>query len=454
MKFDFPLWRRILVLAGPLILSMTAHMLMQFIDGLFLARHSEEAIAAIGPASMAAFCIGSLVFGAVGYTSVLTAHYFGAKQFNQIGPAIWQGIRLSVLAGAFSAALGVAGIPIFALVGHSPLVQRYESQYFLIISAGMAFSFLGTAISGFFTGRGKTLTVMIIQLSAVGLNTLLAYGLIFGRLGLPALGVAGAAVATVTAQALSAGLFVVCFLRREYRGEFQTWAGRRWNGEMMVRLVRFGLPNGFRFFAEIAAWSFFLFFVGRIGTTELAATSIAWRINGVAFFPIIGLSEAVRILVGQAQGRKEPQESAHVTWQGLMLSELWMLATAALFVLFPRGWYAIFLGDAGYTPAVTELGVVLLRFVAAYCLLDAANIVVCGSLVAAGDTRWTFWASLAAHGVFIGSLFLADALKLGLYPEWAFATIFVMALALVWMLRFRTNRWKYIPVIRAEVGEP
>jgi MATE family multidrug resistance protein len=216
---------------------------------------------------------------------------------------------------------------------------------------------------------------------------------------------------------------------------------------MMWRLIKFGLPNGFRFFAEIAAWTIFLFFIGRIGASELAATSISWRINGVAFFPIIGLSEAVRILVGQAQGRNETDESAHVTWQGLILAELWMIATAVLFLLFPHAWYQLFQGSTAGSPLIAEHGVVLLRFIAAYCLLDAANIVVCGALVAAGDTRWTFRASLLAHGIFAASLCVADYLKLGLYTEWYFATVFVMLIALVWIVRFRSGRWKHIRVI-------
>ena len=448
MKPDLLLWRRILVLAGPLILSMTANMVMQFIDGLFLARYSAEAVAAIGPAGMASFCMGSLVSGAVGYTCVLTAQYYGAKQWTRIGSAVWQGLRLSAVAGLFSAGLGLLGRPVFAWIGHAPLVQSYEAQYFAIISSGMVASFVGTALSGFFTGRGKMLTVMNIQFGSVVLNTVLAYGLVFGKLGLPEWGVAGAAVATVSAQLLSAVAFVVAFLSKGNRVAFHTWQGRRWDGEMMARLLRFGLPNGFRFFTEIAGWSCFLVFVGRIGTTELAATSIAWRINGVAFFPIVGLSEAVRVFVGQAQGRNDPDYSAHVTWQGMLLAEIWMVGTAALFLLFPRQWYAFFLGTGPSAAAVTQLGVVLLRYVAAYCLLDAVNILVCGALVAAGDTRWTLWASVTAYSLFTATLFAADRWRLGLHTEWWIATVFVMVLAGVWLLRFFSGRWKHIRVIQ------
>jgi MATE family multidrug resistance protein len=447
MRPDLLVWRKILMLAGPLILSMTANMVMQFIDGLFLARYSAEAVAAIGPAAMASFCIGSLVSGAVSYTCVLTAQYYGAAQWTRIGSAVWQGLRLSLVAGLLSAGLGLLGRPVFAWIGHAPQVQAYEVQYFAIISFGMGASFVGTALSGFFAGRGKMLTVMNIQFGAVVLNTVLAYGLVFGKLGLPEWGVAGAALATVVAQVFSAAVFLVAFLGKGNRLTFHTWQGRKRDGEMMARLLRFGLPNGFRFFMEICAWTSFLFFVGRIGTTELAATSIAWRINGVAFFPIVGLSEAVRVFVGQAQGRNDPHYSAHVTWQGLLLAEVWMVGTAALFILFPSEWYALFMGTEPGSEAVTKMGVVLLRYVAAYCLLDGVNILVCGALVAAGDTRWTLWVSVLSYGFFTAALFAADRWQLGLHVEWCMATVFVMVLALVWLGRFFSGRWRNIRVI-------
>lgn len=452
MKPDWMLWRRILALAGPLILSMTANMLMQFIDGLFVARYSAEAVAAMGPAWMASFSLGSLLTGAVGYTCVLTAHYHGAGQFARIGPAVWQGLRLSVFAGLVTAAAGWLGKPMFAWIGHTPQVQAYEARYFAIISYGMAGSFISTTLSGFFAGRGRMWTVMNVQVAAVALNTVLAYGLVFGRLGLPEWGLEGAAVATVTAQGCSAVAFLVLFLGKENREKFHTWQGRHRNDEMMARLLKFGIPSGFRLFLEIASWSWFLFVVGRIGTTELAATTIAWRINGVAFFPIVGLSEAVRVLVGQSQGRNDPQTSAHVTWQGLLLAQVWMVGTAALFLIFPRGWFGLFMGTAPDAAPVTEIGVVLLRYVAAYCLLDAVNILVCGALVAAGDTRWTLGASVIAFGIFAVMLWAADHWCWGLHAEWWIATLFVLVLAGVWLARFFSGRWKSIRVIEAFPG--
>ncbi len=446
---DFAVCRELLRLAVPLILSMTGVMLMQFVDGLFLARYSAEAVAAVGPASMAAFCLGSLVTGAVGYTSTLTAHYVGAGRPREIGAVIWQGIWLSLVFGVLAALLPLGTRPFFAWVGHTPEVQRCEVTYVNIVSLGMWASFLSSAIAGFFTGRGVTRVVMAAFLTGHAVNIALAYLLIFGRAGCPRLGIAGAAIASTSAQILTALIFLVLFALPRHHAPFGIWEGRRWNIDMLRRLLRFGLPNGVRFSLEIVAWTAFLFFIGRIGTLELASTSIAWRINGLAFFPVVGFSEALRILIGQALGRHEPDRAAHITWQGLLVSEAWMLLTAALFVLLPGPLFAFFQGEAA-DPAIATVGAVLLRFIAAYCLLDAVNYIVCGALVAAGDTRWTFGASLVAHGLFIAALCAADRADVGLYGQWAMATVFVMLIATVWLLRFHSGAWRKIRVIEPD----
>jgi MATE family multidrug resistance protein len=450
---DVAVCRRILRLALPLILSMTGVLLMQLCDGLFLSWYSADAIAAVGPASMAALILSSIVMGAAGYTSTLTAHYYGAGQYNQIGPAVWQGIYFALASGCLGAAMAPLGDVAFDLVGHAAQVREYEKTYFSIICYGMPISLVATALSGFFSGRGSNVTLMAIQLTGLGLNVVLDYGLIWGRWGLPGLGVAGAAWGTVIAQAVVSILLAGRFLRARHRQRYATWSARAYNQEMMRRLVRFGLPGGLRFSTEVAAWTVFLVFVGRIGTMELAATSIAWRINGAAFFPIIGLSEAIRALVGQAQGRNAPDESVRITVQGLLIAEAWMVAMAIVFVLLPRPLYALFQTAGGEGAAafatVADLGVVLLRFVAVYCLLDAFNIVLVGMLQAAGDTRWTLWLSLLAHGLFLAALVVCDGLRLGLYAEWTVATVFVMAVAFIWLWRFLTGGWRHIRVIES-----
>jgi MATE family multidrug resistance protein len=447
----------VLRLAVPLILSMTGYMLMQFIDGILLAWHSAAAVAALGPAGMAAYVLGSTFTGAVGYTSTLVAQYTGADRAGRIGTAVWQGIYLALASGLLVAACGPLGHWLFGVVGHPAAVRACEAQYFAIICYGTPLALLAAALSGFFSGRGDTRTLMGVQLGGLVVNAILAWALIFGRFGLPAWGMAGAAVATVTAQGAVALTLAVLFLHGRHQQAYATRSGWRLDREMLGRLLRFGLPGGLRLGVEILGWTLFLFFVGRLGTHELAATSIAWRINGLAFFPIIGVSEAIRVLVGQSQGRGDTGTSQRVTVQGTLVAEVWMLLAAALFLLAPRELFAWFQGS-GIDPEafgkLQETGVVLLRFVAIYCLMDAFNITVLGALMAAGDTRWTSGATGILYLAFVGGLVWIDHRRLGLYAEWSWATVFVLMLAVVWVWRFRSGAWKRIRVLEPDGGPP
>jgi MATE family multidrug resistance protein len=281
--------------------------------------------------------------------------------------------------------------------------------------------------------------------------------LIFGKGGMPRLGIAGAAWATVAASAVVAALFFCLFLRRRNRKDWATWQSQGFNGSLAWRLVRYGFPSGFRFSVEMLAWTVFVFFVGRISAMDLAATNIAWRINGIAFFPIVGFSQAIAILVGNAQGAGKPEISMKVTWRGLIISQAWMIIMAVVFIAFPRELLGLFnagaQGQSGGSAIIGETGVVLLRFVALYCLLDAFNYVFMGTLVAAGDTRWTLITSAGLHMVFIGALFIADQWRRTILTEWTIATAFVMVQSLFWLGRFLQGRWRTMQVIEPRVTE-
>ncbi len=444
----------ILRLAGPLILTMSSQMLMQFVDALFLSWYSADAVAAAIPAGMAGWLVICAFHGTAMYTSTIVAHYVGAHGFRRVSAALWQGIYFSLATGALVMAVSVVSVPLFRWVGHEEPIRELEATYFAIVCLGAPFTILVGTLSGFFTGRGDTRTIFFVQAASAGTNLLLDYLLIFGKAGLPRLGVSGAAVATVAGQALATLVLAALFLSPRMRREFETWKQRRLDRDLLRRLVRFGFPNGVRFAVEMLAWTAFLFFIGRIGTVELTATNIAWRINGFAFFPIIGLSQAVGIMVGNAQGRRDPALSVRITYKGLLMSEVWMLSAALLFVLFPRELYGLFYNPAAMSQAffadLVRFGAFLLRFVALYCLLDAFNIMILGSLQSAGDTRWTLVVSLTAHVLFFVALLVADTRKMGLYVEWGIATVFVMGQALVWLARFWSGRWKTIEVVERE----
>jgi len=447
----FGSYRQITLLSGPLILSHTSVMLMNIVDGLFLAHYAEESIAAIGPAGVLFWLFIGLFLGLTGYAGTFVAQYVGAGRPRRVGAAVWQALYVALAAGILIAAIGPLAGPLFDALGHDPAVAQLEAAYFRICCFGSIFFLASSALSGFFAGRHDNVVLMVVHFIAGIINALLDWLLIFGVAGFPEMGISGAAVASVAAHGVSTTLLALMFLHRSHRQQFGTWSDRSLDGPLFRRLCWYGFPNGVRMVVEIAAWAMFLVFVGRVSTSGLAASNIAWRLNGLAFFPLVGLAIALSMLVGQAQGAGRPDVSAAVTWRGLILAELWMLAAALLFVLVPRPLLAPFLSAERLGPEqaalLTEMGVILLRFVAAYCLLDGLNIVLMAVLQGAGDTRWTLLASGVMHGLFLAVLLVLDRLDAGLYRLWAAAMLFVMVLGLVWVWRFAGGAWRPMRVI-------
>lgn len=450
-----PTYRRILVLAAPLVLSSTGLMLMQVIDAIFLARYSKEALAASVTAGLAGWSACALFVGLAGYTSVFVAQYIGAGRPDRVGAAVWQGIWFSVVAGWLCAVIGLASTWLFRQAGHAASVWPLEAVYFRILCFGGIFSVLGCALSGFFSGRGDNLTLGLVQLAGLVVNALMSWLLIFGRWGCPELGAAGAAVGTVIGQAVvSLGLGVILLLPR-YGRSLGTWNFRlEWG--LLQRLLRYGLPTGVRMFIEITVWTLFTSFIGRLGAEPQAATGIVFRVNALAFFPLIGIGMAISTLVGQGQGMQRPDLGQQATWRGLLVSQVWMFGCAALFVLLPRPLLAVFHDQSGPDAAAwartVEMGVVLLRFVAAYCLVDAVNVVVVSALQGAGDTTWTLVASSLLYAVFLAVLWALQRGGAGLYALWTMAALFVLGLAVVMLARFHSGRWKEMTVVEPPVA--
>ncbi|NCC24198.1 MAG: MATE family efflux transporter [Deltaproteobacteria bacterium] len=442
---------RLLKLAGPLVLSFSTVALMQVVDALVLSRHSSEAVAAMGPSSMAVIVFQALLFGTAGYAGIFVAHSYGRGDFHGVRSSAWLGIHTAAVSGMLALALAWPLAQIFGLVGHSPQVADDEMVYFSICMAGSFFPVLGAALSGWLAGIGRTLTITWVTFVSFALNVVLTWVLVLGAWGFPRMGMAGAALGTVISQMVAAILFVALFARNE---GFADAEARRLQWREFRRFLLMALPMGLRISGEVVAWTVFLVIVGRLGTVELAASSIAFRINGLAFFPALGLGQAAGILIGHARGAGNDDEVPIITWQSLFVCEIWMLAMAVLFVTVPEPLMTIFAGTGPDSGQIVESGVLVLKFVAVYCLFDAANVMISYVLSATGDTGWIARAFALCTAVFMAVLWLVDQTMPSLTAEWILATGFVFATAALWMFRFQSGEWRRIKVLRAEEPRP
>ncbi len=453
-----------LSVGAPLMVSMGSTTLMQFTDRMFLGRHDVNELAASVPGGLTAFLLVAFFLGAASCVGVLVAQYHGACRPERVGPALWAGIWFSVASGLALVALAGTGGPLFELAGHPETVRGMEADYFRILTLGGGGVVLSTALSGYFSGLGRTVAVMAVNLLGAAANIPLDYALIFGAWGAPELGIRGAAIATVLGSVISCLLFGLLLLAPEAQKRHRLRTAWRLEPDMLARLMRVGAPAGVQFFLDIMAITGFSLLVGRMGLVELSATNIAFSINGLTYLPVIGLSIAVSVLVGRSQGQGRPDLARRATGNAVFLALCWMVPMGLIFVLAPGPLLDLFRSaaqEAGAAAAaaageptfaaIREMGVVLLRYVALYTLVDAVAIVYFGALKGAGDTRFVMLTMLAGSlGVLVlPTWYLVHNAIGGIHGPWLCLSAYVLFQAVCFGLRFRNGAWTKRRVIEA-----
>ncbi len=450
--------RELLVMAVPLILSTSAWSIQHFVDRMFLAWYSPQAVAAVMPAGLVSFALSTVFAGTAGYVSTFVAQYHGAGRMHRIGPSIWQGLYVSLVGGALLMASAALARPLFDLVGHEPGVREGEIAYFRIVSLGSLFPLAAGALSSFFSGRGENWPIAAVNGLATLVNCGLNWLLIFGNGGFPEMGIEGAAAATVAAGSVSFAAYAVLVFRRANDERYHTLRAWRLEPALFGRVLRFGVPSGVQFFLDTAGFTAFLLMLGRIGTTELAATTIAFNINTLAFMPMIGCGIAVSVLVGQYLGEDRPDLAERSAYSGFRVTMLYMGTIAAAYVLAPDLFLAPFAAraDAASFAAIGATVRVLLRFVALYSIFDTMTIIFSSAVKGAGDTRFVMVAigGLSICGLVVPSWIALIVLRANLMAGWIIVTFYISTLGLVFFLRFVSGRWRAMRVIEAGVLEP
>ncbi len=449
-------YRQVLRVSVPLVISMSSTMIMEFTDRVFLSNYSLEAIAAALPAGIAAFLFISFFLGTAQYLNVFVAQYVGSDRSQRLGAALWQGIYFSLLSGAALIGLSFFAEPLFALGGHPLEVQVLEAVYFKVLCLGSGILVIGTALSCFFSGRGQTRLVMLINMIGAVFNIPLDYALINGIWIFPEWGILGAAIATVMSWSLVTLVFALLVFTKNNDRAFNVLTHRALEADLFRRLMRYGMPSAIQFSLDVFAFTFFIFMVGRIGKFQLAATNMVLSINSLAFMPLMGFSLGTSTLVGQALGRNRVDEAIAATRATIHIVLVYIFLLFVLFLLFPQPLLALFRPQDA-TPesfyAISETGTLLLRFVSAYIFFDALYMVCIGVLKGAGDTRFIMWSiGILSLVAMILPLYIGvQIFGAGLYYAWSCATLFVFFLFVTSFWRYRRGKWKRARVIEQPV---
>jgi len=410
-------FRPMFALAMPVVLAELGWMAMGVVDTLMVGRLSPEAIGAVGIGSSLFMGIVIFAMGLLLGLDTLVSQAFGAGRVHECHRWLLHGIVLSLLVSTPATLILFGLARMLAGWGIDPRVLQLTQPYLEVVTWSVLPLLLYATFRRYLQGMGVVRPVMVALFVANIANVAINWMLIFGKLGAPAMGVRGAAWATVISRIVMAAYLLVVILLREHGrrpGLFETplRIERAW----MRRLVQLGFPAAAQITLEVGVFAAATALAGRLAPAALASHQIALNIAACSFMVPLGLSSAGAVRVGHAVGRRDAAGAERAGWTALLFGAGFMLCTAASFVLAPAILIGAFTSDAG----VLALGSSLLFVAAVFQLFDGIQGVATGVLRGLGDTRTPMFWNLFGHW-FVGLPFgytLCFVLGLGVLGLW------------------------------------
>lgn len=413
-------------LAWPLAAANLLQMLVHAIDVIFVARLGDEALAA---SALGVSIFGLLVWtmtGLVGAVAPLISAELGQRKHavREVRRSMRMALWLSVLVGVAAMGICMTGGWIMTVTGQPPATSARAMAFLMVLMWAMIPMIAASVLRIFVAALGRPQIGMVITLMALFVNALGNWTLVFGNLGLPALGLVGSALSSViTSLVMLLAYVVVIQTDRQFRRYhlFGNWWRPEWS--RFADLVRIGLPIGLTILAEAGLFTGAAFLMGRIGEAQLAGHTIALQVAALAFQVPFGVAQATTIRVGLAYGARDHRGIAVAGQAAMLLGIGFMVLTAAVIWAFPRLVLSIYVDvDAPHNAALVGFALQFLLVAAAFQLFDGAQVVAAGALRGLQDTRtpmfiaiggyWIagygaaitlgFWTPLAGLGVWIG----------------------------------------------------
>ncbi|MFQ5666541.1 MAG: MATE family efflux transporter [Candidatus Binatia bacterium] len=431
-------------LAWPVIVSLLLQSLVSLIDVLMVGRLGAAAVAAVGIGAQILSAVG-VVMAAVGTgTLALVARYVGAQQPHEAEDVLGQsitaafGLSLVVIAPVLAFAM-----PLVQLFGVAPPVVVQGTLYVRLVMAAIPQAAVLFVIGSALRGAGDTRTPLIIGAVVNLINVVADYVLIFGKLGFPALGVAGSALGTTIAFTTGTGVGLVWLASGRLRLHLTSHHfPPQWR--IIRRLLTIGYPVAAEQVLMQVGFFLYLTFAARYGTSAVAAYVIGVRILALSFLPGFGFGAAAAALVGQNLGAGKPDLAERSGWESNRLAMYLMTTCGVVLFIAARPIATLFVADA----SVVIDAVSFIRILAAAQPLMALDFTLGGALRGAGDTRFPLVAMLIGfYGCRLTFAYLAAAL-LHLSLTWLWFALMgdYLARAALKAWRFQSGSWKHIAV--------
>jgi putative MATE family efflux protein len=435
-----PLPRAVFLLAVPMVLELVLESTFAVVDIYFVAKLGSSAVATVGLTETMLFLIYAIGMGLAMAVTAVVARRVGEGQRGQAAVTAVQAIWIALLV---SVPFSVAGIlfarDLLRIMGADAWTLEHGYPYMQWVLGGNAVILLLFTINATLRGAGDAAAAMRVLWLANGLNIVLDPLLIFGLGPFPALGIAGAAIATTIGR--GAGVLLQLWILSRGGQHLRVLRSQVvWHGAIVWNIVRTSLGGIGQMIVAMTSWIFLMRILARIGSEAVAGATIAIRIMMFTMMPAWGMSNAAATLVGQNLGARRPDRAEASVWRIGAYNMIYLLAVSVAFFAAPRALMGVFTADA----AVIAIGAEWLRILSYSLFVYGWWMVSVQAFNGAGDTATPTWINVVFFWMIQIPLSWLLAVALGRGHSGVFWGVFLsetsVGLFTLWL--FSRGRWK------------
>ncbi len=433
--------RSLVTLAVPIILANILQTAYQLIDTFWLGRLGANAVAAVSISFPILFLVLSLGSGLTLAGTVIVSQYKGANDQRKVNYGSSQTVFVVFFISVLLAMVGYfAAPPMMKLIGAGPEILADSVNYFQVSSLGFIFLFSFFVFQSLMRGIGNVMLPMFIVLGTVLLNLLLDPLFIFGYGNIPGYGVAGAAVASVITQGISALSGVIILLRGK-RGIAINWSDMKPDMKWTQRLFRLGIPASLEQSTRAAGMTVMVMLVTSFGSDVVAAYGIGARILSLVIVPALGLAIATTTLTGQNIGASKIKRAEKIGNLSSMIAFFGLTAIGMIMYAFAENLTAFFVPD---DPKVIHDGAVFIKIMAPSFGVLGVQQVLNGVFNGAGFTKASLLISVLSLWIirFPTAFMLSNKTGLGFQGIWWAFPVSNLIAAAVAFIYYKMGYWK------------
>lgn len=433
-------YNRIWLVAYPIILGSIAQNILNFTDTVFLGRVGEIALGAgaIGGLFYLAVIMLGLGFGTG--AQIIIARRLGEGKFKDIGEVVIHTIIfLTFLAIIIFILLKYVSIDLLRYSINSNAIYADSIAFLKIRAFGIFFAFINIAFRSFYVGIAKTKVITYTTLVLAAINIFLDYGLIFGNLGMPEMGIRGAALASVIAE-ISALIFFVLYtiITIDYK-KYDLFCFNKFRLNKLSKIFNVSIPMMVQQFVSLSVWFVFFLFVEKIGEMALAVSNIIRSVYVIAMIPIWGFAATTNTLVSYLIGMKRKGEVFPLIYKITLMSFCGVLIIVGSSLFFPRMIIEIYTNQT----ELIDMGAPVLYIVSIGALFLSVGFVLLNSVSGTGKTNISLAIEIVVLAVYVSYIYvIIFVFKTDLFGAWTSELVYGLLLSVVSWLYLKSNHWQ------------